>query len=122
MVASSLKIAAAAGAAAAGAAIMVYYRMHRKAAPARILIAGGGIGGLATALFIEEQLGDAVEVLVFERSRARTSERSRGSGVGINAEGYRILTHLCGDRIPFGPALPRQPSSGWHRQYVCLHV
>lgn len=90
-------------------AALLYLRWRRQSriasSPLRIVISGGGIGGLATALFLEELLGDAVDVLVFERSAARETDRARGSGVAINPDAHSLFTRLCGDRIPFGRRL-----------------
>ena len=56
--------------------------------PPKVLIAGGGIGGLATALTL---LQHGFEVAVYEQS---SELREVGAGIQISPNGNRVLDHL----------------------------
>ena len=59
----------------------------------RVLIAGGGTGGLATALALR-QIG-GIEPLVLEQAPAFTAI---GAGLGLQANAMKAITHIGGDR------------------------
>ena len=72
-----------------------------KSSPLRVLIAGGGIGGLAAALAIARTGG---EVRVFER-RAQSDED--GAGIQLGPNGTRILQSLgLADQLSSQVAMP----------------
>ena len=57
----------------------------------RVLIVGGGIGGRATAIALEQA---GLEPYVLEQSSELTEI---GSGIGMHANAMRVLTHLGAD-------------------------
>ena len=59
-----------------------------KSSPLRVLIAGGGIGGLAAALALART---GAEVRVFEK---RANPNEDGAGIQIGPNGTRILQSL----------------------------
>jgi len=60
--------------------------------PVRVIIAGGGTGGLATAIALRQA---GIEPLVLEQSPAFTAI---GAGLGLYANAMKALTHLGADR------------------------
>ena len=50
----------------------------KASAETRVAVIGGGIGGTTAALFLREELGDDVDILIYEKDN-RHSDRHRGT-------------------------------------------